>query len=283
LILTGKGNLAGFLLNSGARLQMRAGELSPQESRVMIAKQVQMNFMKENTHTKCALVKNNAVYFFDTGHIEFKGVMIPTCEAVFDSNEMYKEKINEEMLRLFASIKENLWEQRIFSDLVDLIAKAAHVMPAFTVTLSEPAGGTRLLTNDSLADLIKKAKTAYFVDEDYHLAVILLEKLINIIEMIPSFDRLILDYLKGICGKYAMLLNSYNENIDEQVEANSAAIFQGNYYNAWIAAKKGASMHEKLLDMGRKSAFIVQKKKLWYSLIKQKQSDLAFTLYSGKK
>lgn len=46
LIITERGNLAGFLLNSGARLQTRANELSPKESRVMIAKQVMMNYEK---------------------------------------------------------------------------------------------------------------------------------------------------------------------------------------------------------------------------------------------
>ncbi|MCL1928866.1 MAG: hypothetical protein FWG07_08765, partial [Treponema sp.] len=92
LIITEKGNLAGFLLNSGARLQTRANELSSKESRIMIAKQVQMNFMKENQSGKCSLLKNNAVYFFDTGHIEFKGVMIPTCEVVFKPEERYKEQ-----------------------------------------------------------------------------------------------------------------------------------------------------------------------------------------------
>jgi len=43
LIITERGNLAGFLLNSGARLQTRANELSPKDSRIMIAKQVMMN------------------------------------------------------------------------------------------------------------------------------------------------------------------------------------------------------------------------------------------------
>jgi hypothetical protein len=37
LIITEKGNLAGFLINSGARLQTRANELSPKENRVMVA------------------------------------------------------------------------------------------------------------------------------------------------------------------------------------------------------------------------------------------------------
>jgi hypothetical protein len=57
LIITEQGNLAGFLLNSGARLQTRANELSPQESRVMITKQVQMSYVKENSAQKCGLEK----------------------------------------------------------------------------------------------------------------------------------------------------------------------------------------------------------------------------------
>ncbi|MDR2471334.1 MAG: hypothetical protein LBD09_04415, partial [Treponema sp.] len=105
LIITEKGNLAGFLLNSGARLQTRANELSSKESRIMVAKQVQMNFIKENQGAKCSLIKNNAVYFFDTGHIEFKGVMIPTCEVVFKEEERYKEQFSEELTRLFGSIR----------------------------------------------------------------------------------------------------------------------------------------------------------------------------------
>ena len=283
LIITEKGNLAGFLLNSGARLQMRANELSPKESRVMIAKQVQMNFLKENAQTKCALVKNNAVYFFETGHIEFKGVMIPTCEVVFDVKERYKEKFNDEMLRLFGSIKDNLWEQRIFTDLVDVISKASAVMPKFSVRPPVPIEGVPQLTNDSLVNLSKKAKVVYVVDEDYDLAVTILHKLIEMIEKVPSFDRLILDYLNGISEKYTMLLDSYNESIDRQVDANSTDIFQGKYSNAWDAAQKGAAMYEKFREMGRKSASITKKKNLWYSLIKQQQSEMAFTLYSGKK
>ncbi|MCL2139038.1 MAG: hypothetical protein FWH41_07665 [Treponema sp.] len=78
-----------------------------------------------------------------------------------------------------------------------------------------------------------------------------------------------------------MLLDSYKNSIDGQVEAKATTIYQGNYYQAWIAAKKNVSLYNKLYDMGRKSAVITQKKKLWYSLIKQ--NDMEFTLYSGKK
>ena len=282
LIITEKGNLAGFLLNSGARLQMRANELSPTESRVMIAKQVQMNFLKENPAAKGILAKSNAVSFFDTGQIEFKGVMIPTCEVIFSEEERYKMQFSEEMNRLFESIKDNLWGQRIFIDLVELIAKVAQVMPDFEITPRAPPDELHTLTNVYVTHLCEKAIKAYN-DEDYALAVTMLHRFIQILNLIPYFDRLVLDYLKGISAKYTMLLASYNETIDRQVEANAAAIYQGKYYSAWAAAGKGALMYEKLREMGRNSSHIAKKKNLWYSLIKQKQHEMVFNLYSGKK
>jgi hypothetical protein len=80
-----------------------------------------------------------------------------------------------------------------------------------------------------------------------------------------------------------MLLESYRAGIDQQIEEKAAEIFQGNYFQAWTAAKKGALIYEKLRDMGRGSKNIAKKKNLWYSLIKQKQEEMVFTLYSGKK
>jgi len=283
LIITDKGGLSGFLLNSGARLQARANELSPKESRIMIAKQVQMNFDKENAQFKCALAENSTIYFFDTGHIEFKGVIIPTCEIVFMESERYKEKFTPEMNRLMESIDQNLWEQRIFSDILALIVKAAQVMPAFSVTPQVIIDNIQTLTNDSLVHLGKKAMVAYLREEDYHLAVTLLHDLVHIVEMIPSFDRLILDYLKGISAKYSMLLDMYNHNINNQIEEKASGIFLNNYATAWAAAKKGVSMHSKLLEMGKNSELVNKKKNLWFFIIKQHHKDLEFSMYAGKK
>jgi hypothetical protein len=283
LIITEKGNLSGFLLNSGARLQTRANELSPRESRVMIAKQVQMNFIKENAQAGCSLLKNNAVYFFDTGQIEFKGVMIPTCEVIFSQEERYKEKFSEELVRLFASIKENLWEQKIFLDLMDLLFKVAHTSPRFSVTPPAPINDMQTITNESFGQLCRIAAKAYMHDDDYSRAVGFLGSFITISELIPGFDRLILDYLKGITDKYTLLLNSYQAHIDQEIDEKAAQIFQGNYYKTWLAAKNGASIYEKLRSIGRKSDEIAKKKNLWYFLIKQHQEEMVFTLYAGKK
>ena len=283
LIITEKGNLSGFLLNSGARLQTRANELSGKESRIMVAKQVYMNYMKENEKDPCALFKRNAVYFLDTGQIEFKGVQIPSCEAVFKPEDMYKEKISGEMVQLFAAIQQKLWEQRIFQDLTALISRASQVMPKFNYVPPSPINGMQTITNESLDQICRLALKAYMVDEDYPAAVNWLKTLISIIEAIPKFERLILDYLRGVTDKYEILLKSYLDTIDREIDNRAQAIFQANYLKAWQAAKNAVGVYEKLKVIGRQSKEIPKKKALWFNLIKQNTEQMEFVLHSGKK
>jgi len=283
LIITERGNLSGFLLNSGARLQTRANELSPKESRVMIAKQVMMNYEKENAASKCVLSSKDSIYFFDTGHIEFKGVMIPTCEVVFDKNERYKEKFSEALTKLFASIRDNLWEQRIFQDLIELLVKVVQSMPKFNITPVRPLYSMQTIINESYVQLCRNAYKAYCVDEDYYTAVELLRNLVDLSESIPGFDRLILDYLKGVTNKYSFLLNTFETYIDKIIEEKAADIFHGNLYKTWLAAKNGVQVYEKLRTYGRKSKDIPKKKNLWLSILAQVKGQMEFTLYSGKK
>jgi hypothetical protein len=283
LIITEKGNLAGFLINSGARLQTRANELSPKENRVMVAKQVYMNFVKENAAEKCVLAENNTIYFLDTGLIEFKGVMLPTCEAVFKEEERYKEKYSEELARLYGSIRENLWEQKIYLDLMDVLSKSASAMPPFTVVPKKPINGMQTIANNSFMQLCRMGIKAYMQDEDYSYAVSLLRDFIEIIEMIPKFDRLILDYVKGVADKYDLLLKSYEVAVDKEIDEKAGQIFSGNHLRTYYAAKNGTAIFEKLRLIGRKSPELTKKKTLWYNLIKMNQDKMVFTLYSGKK
>ena len=283
LIITEKGNLAGFLLNSGARLQTRANELSPKESRVMIAKQVMMNYEKENAANKCSLAIKDAVYFFDTGHIEFKGVMIPTCEVVFDKNERYKERFSEDLTKLLGSIRDNLWEQRIFQDLIELLIKVAQFMPKFVITPAQPINGMRSIANESYVQLCRRAYKAYCVDEDYYTAVEFLGYLVDISEEIPLFDRLVHDYLRGITEKYRLALSLFETTIDKEVDEKAAHIFQGDHFKTWNAAKNGAQIYEKLRAIGRRSKDITKKKNMWLNILAQNKGQMEFTLYSGKK
>jgi hypothetical protein len=283
LIITEAGDLSGFLLNTAARLQNRANELSPRESRVMVTKQLQLTFDKENSVQRCVLHKNNAVYFFDTGLIEFKGVQLPTCEAVFKSDDRYKQQFSEEMNRLFASTKDGLWEQRVYVDLMDLISKVCSVMPKFSVTPRESVHGMVAVNNDSMMQLCHVGVKSYTQDEDYSYAVELLRRFIELIDMIPEFDRLILDYVMGIAEKYELLLDDYQASIDKEIEDKAALIFTGNYLKSYHAAKNAVGIYKKLQAMGQKSPALAQKKNIWYNLIRQNKDNLVFTLHSGKK
>ncbi|MDR2543111.1 MAG: hypothetical protein LBC80_06650 [Treponema sp.] len=282
LIITERGNLSGFLLNSGARLQTRANELSPKESRIMVAKQVMMNYEKENIANKSILKEKSSIYFFDTGHIEFKGVMIPTCEVVFDKKERYKEDFADLMTKLFSSIRDNLWEQRIYQDLMDLLTRVAQAMPKFSVTPKEPVHGMQTIGNESYVHICRLARKAYCVSEDYNLAVQFLKHLVEISEQIPSFERLVLDYLKGITEKYQILFDAFETRINKEVDDKATMIF-GEHFKTWNAAKNGCQIYNKMRDIGRKSKIITMRKTLWLSLISQNKEKLEFMLYSGKK
>jgi hypothetical protein len=139
------------------------------------------------------------------------------------------------------------------------------------------------ITNDSFMQLCRLAIKAYSHDEDYAEAVGFLKNFIAIIEMIPSYDRLVLDYLKGVTDKYDTLLKKYESSIDKQIEDNAMQIFQGQYLKTYQAAKNGAAIYEKLKAIGRKSPAIAKKKTLWFNLIKANKENMEFTLYSGKK
>ena len=124
---------------------------------------------------------------------------------------------------------------------------------------------------------------AYNVDEDYYTAVELLKTFVFLIEQIPEYERLILDYLKGVVDKYDLLLKSYSDTIEAEIHAKAADIFTGDYLRAWTAARNAITVYEKLKAMGRKSPVLTKKKALWFSLIKQQGEKMEFVLHSGKK
>ncbi|MDR2808394.1 MAG: hypothetical protein LBB43_05220 [Spirochaetaceae bacterium] len=285
LIITEQGDLSGFLLNTAARLQAHANTLSAKEARLMVTKQVQMNFKKENANqaTECFIFKKKLLYFFDTGIIEFKGVMLPTCEVIFSEDEKYKQYLSTEMSQLFNAVHSSLWEQQIFSNLMKVIVKSVTVMPAFCIKLKEPVLFTTVITNESFIHMCQRAEKFYAVDEDYSYAVKMLHDFTLILEQIPHYDHLILDYLKGITERYDFILKLYQEFIDREIDLNAPRIFYGNQLKIYYEAKNAVDTLDRLLGMGRISSEIPQKRVLWYSLIHQHKDKMVFTPYSGKK
>jgi hypothetical protein len=248
----------------------------------MITRQTALSYARENSVVKSNLAKNNVVYCFDTGMIEFKGVQLPTCEVVFKSEERYKEQFSEEMNKLFASTRDGLWEQRVYMDLMELLGKTATAMPPFSVNLKFPINGMVTVNNNTISDLCQKGVNAYS-REEYPQAVLALKQFTLLLDQIPGYDRLILDYVKGITDKYDTLLKMYETAINREVEERAQSIFMGNNLKTYYAAKNAASVYDELRSRGRKSAALTPKRTRWINLIRQNPEELEFTLYSGKK
>jgi hypothetical protein len=186
------------------------------------------------------------------------------------------------MTKLFSSIHDNLWEQKIFQHLIELLMKVVYLMPKFAVTPAQPINAMQTITNESYVHLCRSAYKAYCVDENYHTAVEFLRHLLDISSQIPSFDRLVFDYLTGITEKYEILLAAYEIYLDREVEDKAPHIFERDLYKTWLAAKNGFSVYEKLKKNGRNSKEI-KKKTVWLNILSQNKEQMEFTLYSGKK
>jgi hypothetical protein len=121
------------------------------------------------------------------------------------------------------------------------------------------------------------------VDREYKTAVEFLRSLTDISYQIPSFDKLVLDYLSGVTVKYELALAAFEKHVDREIEEKAAQVFHGDYYKTWLAAKNGLQVYEKLKAIGRKSGDITNKKNVWLNMLSQNKEQMEFTLYSGKK
>jgi hypothetical protein len=281
LIITQQGNLSGFLLNTGARLQSRANTLSPKESRIMITRQVAIKFDKENTSFPNPIHKH--VFFFDTGSIEFKGVLLPTCEVLFNPKDRYKKSYEEEQKKLFDSIRNNLWENRIYVDMMNMLSKISTLIPPFTLNLKTPLHGFESVTNDTLDQLCRLGVRTYVQNENYTFSVGLLHDLITLIEKIPFIDKMVLDYLEGITERYTMVLDGYHKIVEERIQQQAEHIFPGENYKRFLTAKNNAGIYDKYLLTARKNHTEIMRRPIWNEIIRKYDADLKFTLYSGKK
>jgi hypothetical protein len=248
----------------------------------MITKHVYLNFVKENSMKKSELARSESIYFFNAGPIEFKGVSLPSYEVIFENGEKYKAKFVEALEKLYGSIRESLWEQRVFVDMMEVINAVCRAMPPFEISGLNVVGNSLSLNNDGITRLCSQALKAYLREEDYAAAVAKLREIIANLEQVPGFDRLVLDYARGVADKYGVILNEFEEAIDKEVNQKIDLIFHEKHKRAYFAAKKNAEMYENLRLYARKSNALNRKKVLWYDLIKQKQDEMRFTLYSGK-
>ena len=282
LIITEDGDLSGFLINNAARMQARANTLAPKENKVIVTKNLQFNFLKENSKVKSEIFEKDIISFYDNGMISFKGTEIPIVEAIFNPDEKYKEHFFTEMEELVKSVKGNLWKQRMFTAILDLISKVAKSMPPFQIDehVNEYISS---YTNSTICDLCDKANGAYVVKENYKEAIDTFALIIKLLKTIPDFDKMVLEYAESICAGYEKVLPIYDVVIKKDIEANISEIFPANHIPIFQNVQKANETYNKLMNIAMSSKTLKRRKSIWYGILEKELPNLVINMYSGKK
>ena len=282
LIITEDGDLSGFLINNAARMQARANMLSPKDTKIIVTKNLQFNFLKENSKVKSEIFEKNIISFYDNGMISFKGTEIPIVEAIFNPNEKYKEAFFNEMEELVKSIKGNLWKQRLFTSILDLISKAVSSMPKFQINkrVNEYISA---YDNKTIYDLCNSANGAYVVKENYKEAIDTFALIIKLLKTIPDFDPMVLEYAESICNGYEKVLPVYDTVIKKEIEMNLTEIFPANHVPIFQNVQKANETYNKLMKYALDSNTLKRRKSIWYGILEKELNNLVINMYSGKK
>ena len=280
LIITEDGDLSGDVVNTAARLQARANKISPTETRVIITKHVRHKFLKEQKEWGDS--HESDLKFFNSGVIEFKGTAIHLYDLLFRETDFYLLDFQDEMMKLYDSLKRSLWKNRVFPDLMRLLIKVLKSMTGFRITAALGNGKKIVLRNSDLIDLSKKSLSCYSEKKDYPGALNLLNRIISYLEKVPSFDGLVLEYATSINGIYTTILNAYDIEIENLVESKIDKILSLEELKTYDLVKKHFKIYEKLRSQVRNSDELGNRKALWYKIIENKADRIELSIYSGK-
>jgi hypothetical protein len=281
LIITESGLLSGFLLNTAARLQTLANELSPKDSKIITTHSVYSSFQKENKVVKSDLFAKKLLRFFNAGTVSFKGTKVNCCEILFNPKEQYRMSYNPALLALLESLRQELWKGRVFTDAVALVQKACQAMPSFTADVHHE-GQRQKVTNQSIAELCDQARQQYS-NEDYPAAVASLTEIAGFVEQIAEFDRLVVRYLTEIARRFELLARELQKRLEGEILTKLDVIFEPRYKTVYEKAREYIDTYEKLKAFAMSSKALGNKKSTWYSLVEDSKEQLKLEFYSGKR
>ena len=278
LIITEDGDLSGDVINTAARLQARANKISPAHTRVIITKHVRYRYLKERKEAE--IKESSGIEFFNSGTIDFKGTSIPLYYLLYKKNDFYILTFQSEMIDLYDSIKNNLWRNKVFPNLIKVLIKVLSNMPGFKISVKIGKNKPELIKNEQIIDLCKKALTCYTVKKDYSQAFKLMDRIIIYLGKVSFFDSLVFQYTQEICGIYNNVLDEYDLEIENMLELKIDKILSLDERNTYNLVKKHFHLYEKLRTQVRNSNELGNRKALWYKIIENENIEI--NIYSGK-
>ncbi len=276
LIITEDGDLSGDVINTAARLQIRANMISPSATRVTVTKHVVFRYEKEYED-------ENKLDFFHSGVIRFKGTTLTIYEVIFREEDRYVLQYAEEMEELYSSLQKKLWRNQVLPVLIALIIKVCRNMPDFRIKCAVANADPVEIRNSDIIKLAEKTLLLYSTQDNYLKAVDFLKRITVCLEKIQKFDPLVLEYARKITAVYEILAEKFREKLEEKLDERVTSFFPPETSRLYLSAKKQALLYEKLKERAMASGEVLKKKTIWYTLLEENIDTLSFSLYSGKR
>jgi class 3 adenylate cyclase len=284
LVITGDGDISGHLINSAARLQSRANKLSPTRTKVLLTTQVMSATTREVSEGGVTLEVgedglDDGVFFWPSGQIRFKGITLGVQELVFRDEDAYKRELRTSFERLLTVLKNERWEDYVFSEAVILVERAAANMPQFTISATS---GTSSIGNQDVMEYASRVRKAYESGKDYSEAIAMFGTLIGLCERIEGFDEHVLEYLREIYERYQWLLGIFTSRLDELVEKRIGSLLAPEMRDAYRKAEANNEVLRRIRAKAQQSPELDDRKSMWFRVVRRHRADVRLDMYSEK-
>ena len=281
-IITKDGDLSGGVINTAARLQGRANELSSSKSIILVSRTVFTSFTAEMKTAPHPFFTKTPIKFFDSGWISFKGISVAVHDVLYTEQDMQKLLYEAQMTDLYRAIEGGLWKDGIFIALLSLVSKVLRTMPKIRIDVTEQ-GLTQSFTNEDLIKFTQDTLSTFRLSQDYRKALQNLEKLVGYLDMIPRFDPLCLEYAHSILQEYKKILVHYEERISPKIEEKVSSVLPAKYRALYEEGRRGSEVYQKLRERLYQTLTPLEISLLWSSVIDGLQKNLDVSIHSGKK
>ncbi len=281
LIITSDGDLSGTVVNTAARLQAQANKISKNTNRILVSNHVAGNFIAEATIKKDPFLTEHLIDFFNAGHVGFKGINLTIFEVIIDDKEKYRMKYQGIMIDLIDSLRKKLWNENVFSSLIELICDVCNRIPLFSLKLPENNGNILTFNNISVIKLARDSLDL-FMHNHYEEAVSKLSEVATLLPNIPEIDYFVVVYSENVYASYKQIIDKYSTGIKELIVKHTEEYFTKEEKEKMDNMKSQSVLLDRIKDRIYGKIPKEKRKIVWTSIVNHEKKDLDFKIYFGK-
>ena len=271
LIITRDGDVSGDIVNTAARLQARAGKISPERDKILVAGPVYQK-LKAETAESLALC---GLDFISSGRIEFKGAALNVYDAVFLWTESYRLGYRQALETLYEDLGKGQWASKVFEDALGLVTRVATEHPSIK------SGGAAACEH-SCQEFIERAKVALGLmnGDRYEQAVESLAELVADLGTVEGMDELVMEYLRAVLKSYRALVERFDGRLNQEMDEHLDAVFGQKERESYVALRRNHAMFDRLRSAARLS--IKSRRSIWQREAASAEDELGFSIQSLK-